>query len=73
MCRTTAAPLMAMAGMAGTAVGVAIAVIREKADRLSIEREAKKAAKKAREESTGTVAETGEDQSPRNEENSPEQ
>ena len=31
---------MAMAGMAGTAVGVAIAVIREKADRRSIEKEA---------------------------------
>lgn len=43
MCRTTAAPLMAMAGMAGTAVGVAIAVIREKADRRSIEKEAQKA------------------------------
>ena len=51
MCRTTAAPLMAMAGMAGTAVGVAIAVIRERADRIAIEREAKKIAKKAREES----------------------
>ncbi len=30
---------MAMAGMAGTAVGVAIAVLKEKADRRSIERE----------------------------------
>ena len=42
MCRSTAAPLMAMAGMAGTAVGVAIAVIREKADRRSMMREAEK-------------------------------
>lgn len=40
MCRSTAAPLMAMAGMAGTAVGVAIAVLKEKADRRSILREA---------------------------------
>ena len=39
MCRSTAAPLMAMAGMAGTAVGIAFAVIREKADRRSIQRE----------------------------------
>ena len=40
MCRSTAAPLMAMAGMAGTAVGVAIAVLREKADRRSLQKEA---------------------------------
>lgn len=33
---------MAMAGMAGTAVGVAIAVLREKADRRSIRREAER-------------------------------
>jgi uncharacterized membrane protein len=58
MCRTTAAPLMAMAGMAGTAVGFAIAVIREKADRLSIEREAQKATKQAREASAGAVVES---------------
>ncbi len=31
---------MAMAGMAGTAVGVAIAVLREKADRRSLQKEA---------------------------------
>lgn len=49
MCRTTAAPLMAMAGMAGTAVGVAIAVIREKADRRSIRREAEEEEAAARE------------------------
>jgi hypothetical protein len=30
---------MAMAGMAGTAVGIAFAVLREKADRRSIQRE----------------------------------
>jgi len=40
MCRSTAAPLMAMAGMAGTAVGVAFAVIKEKADRRFLAREA---------------------------------
>jgi hypothetical protein len=71
MCRTTAAPLMAMAGMAGTAVGVAIAVIREKADRLSIEREAKNAAKQAREESAATASDRGEATPARAEEDSP--
>ena len=51
MCRTTAAPLMAMAGMAGTAIGVAFAVIREKADRRAIEREAKEEAERKKDES----------------------
>lgn len=64
MCRTTAAPLMAMAGMAGTAVGVAIAVIRERADRIAIEREAKKIAKKAREESGAASGEAGDNSPP---------
>lgn len=40
MCRSTAAPIMAMVGMAGTAVGIGIAVLKEKADRRSIQREA---------------------------------
>ncbi len=44
MCRSTAAPLMALAGVAGTSIGVAIAVIREKADRRSFAREARKKA-----------------------------
>ena len=50
MCRSTAAPLMAVAGVAGTAIGVAIAVLREKADRRGIERDARKEAKRARAE-----------------------
>ena len=41
---------MAVAGVAGTAIGVAIAVLREKADRRSIERDARKEAKRARAE-----------------------
>ncbi len=40
MCRSTAAPLMAMVGMAGTAVGIGIAVLKEKADRRAFKREA---------------------------------
>ena len=35
---------MALAGVAGTSIGVAIAVIREKADRRSFAREARKEA-----------------------------
>ena len=45
MCRNTAAPLFAMAGMAGTALGVAVAVFRERIDRRAIEREAEEEAK----------------------------
>lgn len=41
---------MAMAGMAGTAVGVAIAVLREKADRRSIRQEAEEEEAAARAE-----------------------
>jgi hypothetical protein len=44
-----------MAGMAGTALGVAIAVFREKADRRAIEREAKKEAGERRK--SGAAAE----------------
>lgn len=50
MCRTTAAPLMAMAGMAGTAIAVGFAVIREKADRRSIRREAEEEEKQRKEQ-----------------------
>lgn len=50
MCRTTAAPIMAMAGMAGTAIGVAFAVIKEKADRRAIQREVDEEEKRRNEE-----------------------
>ena len=49
MCRTTAAPLMAMAGMAGTAIGVAFAVVRERVDRRNIQREAEEEVRQERE------------------------
>lgn len=44
MCRTTAGPLLAMMGVAGTAAGVGLAVIRERIDRLADSRAAKQAA-----------------------------
>lgn len=44
MCRTTAGPLLAMMGVAGTAAGVGLAVIRERIDRMSDSRAAKEAA-----------------------------
>lgn len=50
MCRTTAAPIMAMAGMAGTAIGVAFAVIKEKADRRAIQREVDEEEKRRKDE-----------------------
>jgi hypothetical protein len=57
MCRTTAAPLMAMAGMAGTAIGVAFAVVRERVDRRNIQREAEEEVRQERErKAQGPVA-----------------
>ncbi|MDA1279367.1 MAG: hypothetical protein O3B95_04920 [Chloroflexi bacterium] len=44
MCRATAGPLIAMIGVAGTFAGVALAVVRERVDRLSDARAAKQAA-----------------------------
>ena len=44
MCRATAGPLLAMVGVAGTAAGVAIAIVREKVDRRADARAAKRAA-----------------------------
>jgi len=44
MCRTTAGPLLAMLGVAGTAAGVGLAVVRERLDRISDSRAAKEAA-----------------------------
>ena len=44
MCRTTAAPLLAMMGLVGTAAGVGLAVIRERIDRRADARASKEAA-----------------------------
>ena len=44
MCRTTTGPLLAMVGIAGTAVGVGFALVREKLDRIADSRAAKQAA-----------------------------
>ena len=43
MCRATAGPLIAIVGVAGTFAGVAIAVVRERVDRLADARAAKDA------------------------------
>ncbi len=43
MCRATAGPLLAMVGVAGTAAGVAIAIVREKVDRRADARAARHA------------------------------
>ena len=44
MCRSTAGPLLAMMGLAGTAAGVGLAVVRERLDRRADSRAAKEAA-----------------------------
>ena len=44
MCRSTAGPLLAMMGLAGTAAGVGLAVARERLDRRADSRAAKEAA-----------------------------
>lgn len=44
MCRMTAGPLLAMMGVAGTAAGVGLAVVRERLDRRSDARASKQAA-----------------------------
>lgn len=44
MCRSTAGPLLAIVGVAGTAAGIAIAIVRERVDRLADARAAKQAA-----------------------------
>ena len=44
MCRSTAGPLLAMIGVAGASAGIALAVVRERIDRLSDTRAAKQAA-----------------------------
>jgi hypothetical protein len=59
MCRTTAGPLLAMMGVAGTAAGVGLAVIRERIDR----RADSKAAKKAAEERSASEPDASEESS----------
>lgn len=44
MCRATAGPLIAVLGVAGTTVGVALAIVRERIDRRADTRAMKKAA-----------------------------
>jgi hypothetical protein len=44
MCRSTAGPLLAIVGVAGTAAGVAIAIVRDRIDRLADSRAAREAA-----------------------------
>ena len=43
MCRMTAGPLLAIMGVAGTAAGIGLAVIRERIDRRSDARASKQA------------------------------
>lgn len=65
MCRSTAAPLMAMAGMAGTAVALAFAVVKEKADRRAIQREAEEeVAERSRNRANAPADETVDDKKP---------
>jgi len=45
MCRMTAGPLLAIMGVAGTAAGVGLAVVRERIDRRSDARASKQAGK----------------------------
>ncbi|MDG0865703.1 hypothetical protein [Candidatus Lucifugimonas marina] len=51
MCRSTAGPLLAMMGVAGTAAGVGLAVIRERLDRRADSRAAAEAAEEQDQES----------------------
>lgn len=51
MCRSTAGPLLAMMGVAGTAAGVGLAVIRERLDRRADSRAAAQAAEEQDQES----------------------
>lgn len=54
MCRTTAAPLMAMVGVAGTAAGVALAAVRGRWDRMADARASSEAAEQDRDEESST-------------------
>ena len=45
MCRMTAGPLLAIMGVAGTAAGIGLAVVRERIDRRSDTRASKRAEK----------------------------
>ena len=48
MCRSTAGPMLAMVGVAGTAAGVVLAIVRERVDRLADARAARQAAEEQR-------------------------
>lgn len=43
MCRATVGPLLAIVGVAGTAAGVALALVRDRVDRISDARAARQA------------------------------
>lgn len=65
MCRSTAGPLLAIVGMAGTAAGVAVAIVRERIDRLADARAARQASEEQdarevvrRDSGDGTTGET---------------
>lgn len=58
MCRTTAGPLLAMMGVAGTAAGVGLAVIRERIDRRADSKAAKQAAEEQAAENSAASEET---------------
>jgi hypothetical protein len=55
MCRATAGPLLAMMGVAGTAAGVGLAIVRERLDRRADAR----AMKEAAEEQASSDSESG--------------
>lgn len=60
MCRTTAAPLLALMGVAGTAAGVGFAVVRERLDRISDLRAAKEATDAANSKSSSDSSDSEE-------------
>lgn len=53
MCRATVGPLLAIVGVAGTAAGVALAVVRERVDRLSDARAARQAVEEQKSSDVG--------------------
>ncbi|HIF72828.1 MAG TPA: hypothetical protein EYQ61_09785 [Dehalococcoidia bacterium] len=64
MCRATAGPLLAMMGVAGTAAGVGLAIVRERLDRRADTRAMKEAAEEqaaSDSESSSTDAPTDRD------------
>lgn len=53
MCRATAGPMLAMMGVAGTTVGVALAIVRERLDRRADARAAREAAREQESKASG--------------------